>query len=82
MTEPATQRPPLTPRHWPGWFAAGFLWLLGKAPRGLGMALSGPLGWLMARLMKGRRRIARRYWDLLARVARGAPAPSTAPRAE
>ena len=60
MTEPATQRPPLTPRHWPGWLAAGFLWLLGKAPRGLGMALSGPLGWLMARLMKGRRRIARR----------------------
>jgi len=60
MTEPAKQRPPLTPRHWPGWLAAGFLWLLGKAPRGLGMALSVPLGWLMARLMKGRRRIARR----------------------
>lgn len=60
MTEPATPRPPLTPRYWPGWFAAGFMWLLGKAPRGLGMALSRPLGWLMARLMKGRRRIARR----------------------
>lgn len=29
-----------------------------------------------------RRLIARRYWDLLARVARGAPAPSTAPQAE
>lgn len=60
MTGPATKRPPLTPRYWPGWLAAGFLWLLGKSPQGLGQALSGPLGWLMARLMKGRRRVARR----------------------
>ena len=60
MTQPATTKPPLTPRHWPGWLAAGFLWLLGKTPRELGMALAGPLGGLMARLMKGRRRIARR----------------------
>jgi KDO2-lipid IV(A) lauroyltransferase len=37
-----------------------FLWLLGKTPQGLGLALSRPLGWLMARLMQGRRRIARR----------------------
>jgi KDO2-lipid IV(A) lauroyltransferase len=36
------------------------MWLLGKTPRGLGLALSGPLGWLLARSMKGRRRIARR----------------------
>jgi KDO2-lipid IV(A) lauroyltransferase len=60
MTEPATKRPPLTPRHWPGWLAVGFLWLLGMTPRSLGLALSAPLGWLFARLMKGRRRIARR----------------------
>jgi KDO2-lipid IV(A) lauroyltransferase len=60
MTGPATKRPPLTPRYWPGWLAAGFLWLLGKTPQGLGLALSGPLGWLTARLMKGRRRVARR----------------------
>jgi KDO2-lipid IV(A) lauroyltransferase len=44
MTQPAATRPPLTPRHWPGWLAAGFLWLLGKTPRDLGMALAGPLG--------------------------------------
>lgn len=60
MTQPAMTRPPLTPRHWPGWLAAGFLWLLGKTPRDLGLALAGPLGWLMARLMKGRRQVARR----------------------
>lgn len=60
MTGSATKRPPLTPRYWPGWLAAGFLWLLGKTPRGLGLALSRPLGWLMARLMQDRRRIARR----------------------
>jgi KDO2-lipid IV(A) lauroyltransferase len=60
MTGSATKKPPLTPRHWPGWLAAGFLWLLGQVPQGLGLALSRPLGWLMARLMKGRRRVARR----------------------
>lgn len=54
------QRPPLTPRYWSGWLVVGVLWLLGKTPRALGLGLSRPLGWLLGRLMKGRRRVARR----------------------
>jgi len=50
----------LTPPYWPGWLAVGLLWLLGKTPQGLGLALSHPLGWVMRRFMKRRRRIAER----------------------
>ena len=60
MSTATTSRPPLTPRFWPGWLAVGLLWLIGKTPQRLGLALSTPLAWLMARLMKGRRRIAER----------------------
>jgi KDO2-lipid IV(A) lauroyltransferase len=60
MTDTVPPRPPLTPRHWPGWLAVGLLWLLGRTPRRLGFALAGPLGRLAGRLMKSRRRVARR----------------------
>ena len=60
MADKDNRRPPLTPRYWPGWLAVAFLWLLGKTPQRLGLILSHPLGWLMARLMRGRRRIAER----------------------
>lgn len=60
MSDVATRRPPLTPRYWPGWLAAGFLWLLGKTPQGVALWLSRPLGWLLAHAMKSRRRVAAR----------------------
>jgi KDO2-lipid IV(A) lauroyltransferase len=53
-------RPPLSPRYWPGWFGVGLLWLLGKTPQPVGLALSHPLGVLMRVLMGKRRRIAER----------------------
>lgn len=60
MTVRAAKRPPLTPRYWPGWLGVGLLWLLGKTPQSVGLALSRPVGWLMRRLMKRRRLIAER----------------------
>jgi KDO2-lipid IV(A) lauroyltransferase len=60
MTEKAAERPPLTPRYWPGWIGVGLLWLLGRTPQSVGLAVSRPLGWLMRRLMGRRRRIAER----------------------
>jgi len=60
MNASDARRPPLTPRYWPGWLAAGLLWLLGKTPQGLALGLSRPLGWVMARTMQRRREIASR----------------------
>ena len=59
LTEPGP-RPPLTPPYWPGWIAAGLVWLIGKSPAGLGLALSAPLAVAMRLLMGRRRRIAER----------------------
>ncbi|MDT8320112.1 MAG: lipid A biosynthesis lauroyl acyltransferase [Xanthomonadales bacterium] len=53
-------RPPLTPRNWAGWLAVGLLWLLGKTPQRLAVALSVPVGALLSRLLARRRRIAAR----------------------
>ena len=70
------QRPALTPPNWPGWLAVGAIWLLGKAPQRLGLAITVPLAALMRLLMKSRRRIAERNiercfpsWDAAARDA-------------
>ena len=60
MQTASEKRPPLTPAFWPGWLGVGFLWLLGKTPQWVGLALSHPIAWLMARLMKSRRRVAER----------------------
>ena len=60
MTAPLQKKPPLTPKYWGEWLLVGLLGLLGKAPQSVGLAISVPLGWLMARLMKRRRLIAQR----------------------
>ncbi len=53
-------RPRCTLRNLPTWLAVGLLWLLGKTPQWLALALAVPLASLMRMLMKGRRAIARR----------------------
>lgn len=58
MASPVDPRPPLTPRYWPSWLAVGLLWLLGRTPQWLALALVLPIGDLTRRLMKRRRRIA------------------------
>lgn len=63
MTGTTTKRPPLTPAYWPGWLGISLLWLLGKTPFWLGWALSVPLGFLISRLMKSRRKVAERNID-------------------
>lgn len=60
MDEKGSERPPLTPRYWPGWVAVGLLWLLGKTPQVLALSLSRPLAWLLANTMHKRRHIAER----------------------
>jgi len=50
----------MTPSHWPGWAAVGLLWFIGKTPQRLALALSRPLGWLLAHAMRRRRRVAER----------------------
>jgi len=60
MQNKVHRRPPLTPRYWPGWLAAGLLWLLGKLPQSVALALSRPLAWLAYRAMPRRRHIAER----------------------
>ena len=60
MNDAGSRRPPLTPRHWAGWLGVGLLWLIGKTPQSVALALSGPLAWLMTRAMGRRRRVAER----------------------
>ena len=60
MSEKPLPHPPKAPRHWPSWLAVGFLWVLGKLPRGLGLAITRPLGPLMHALMGRRRAVAAR----------------------
>ena len=63
MTAPEPVRPSFAPHHWPGWLAVGLIWVTGQVPQRLGIALSAPLGWLLLRLMRSRRRIAERNID-------------------
>jgi KDO2-lipid IV(A) lauroyltransferase len=58
MSESPSARPPFTPANWPSWLLVVVLWLLGKSPQFVGIHLSRPLGWLMFRVMKRRRKIA------------------------
>lgn len=60
MNDVGIRRPPLTPRYWVGWLGVGLLWMLGKTPQSVALALSSPLAWLMARTMGRRRRVAER----------------------
>jgi len=58
MKTESLERPPLTPKYWVGWLGIGLFWLIGKLPQRLCLAMSVPLAWLMARLMKRRHTIA------------------------
>jgi len=60
MNDAGSRRPPLTPRYWAGWLGAGLLWLIGKTPQSVALALSGPLAFLMTRAMGRRRQVAER----------------------
>jgi len=60
MASNKLKRPPLTPKYWAGWLGVGVLWLMGKLPQMVGLALAVPLAWLMSKLMKRRRKIAER----------------------
>lgn len=60
MDKARGSRPPLSPPHWPGWIAVGFLWLLGKTPQWLALMLCRPLSALLQRAMGSRRRVAER----------------------
>lgn len=60
MTPSEPQRPSFAPRNWPGWMVVGLIWLLGRLPQRLGIALSRPLGWLLMKLMRRRVKIAER----------------------
>lgn len=60
MADEHLQRPPLTPGYWGGWLAVSILWLVGKVPQGLGLALSAVLARVLPRLMKRRYKIAQR----------------------
>lgn len=50
----------LAPRHWPAWLGLGLIWLLARVPYRPLMAIGRGLGWLAARLLVSRRRIAER----------------------
>ena len=63
MTGKDANRPPLSPRYWPTWIGVGLMWVLGKLPQGVGLALSVPLGAVLLRLLERRRRIAAQNLD-------------------
>ena len=60
MSPDYSKRPSLAPRHWSGWLAVSFLWMLGWMPRRLGLLLISPLGPIAYRFGKRRRAIAER----------------------
>jgi Kdo2-lipid IVA lauroyltransferase/acyltransferase len=59
-SSPGHSRPPFTVRNLPAWLVVGLLWLLGKTPQWLALALAVPLAALMRLAMQRRCRIARR----------------------
>lgn len=48
----------LSPRHWPAWFGLGLIWLLAHLPYPVLLRVGRAFGWLAARLLRSRRRIA------------------------
>jgi KDO2-lipid IV(A) lauroyltransferase len=60
MNPPATSRPSLAPRNWPGWIGVGAIWLLGLLPRSLAAWLTERLGDLLFHMAGRRRRVAER----------------------
>ncbi len=60
MVQTELQKPPKGPRHWFSWLAVGVMWVLGRLPARLGLALVRPLGPMTYHLMGSRRKIAQR----------------------
>lgn len=62
MPQPAPPFRPalLAPRHWPAWFGLGCIWLLARLPYRWLLRLGRAAGWLAARIMRERRRVAAR----------------------
>lgn len=58
-TAPAAASP-FNPRHWPAWLAIGLLRLTAKLPYPALLRVGRGLGWLAARLLVARRRVAER----------------------
>lgn len=54
----------LAPRHWPAWIGLGLIWLLSRVPYRALMRIGRGFGWLAARLLGSRRRIAQRNLEL------------------
>ncbi|MEO8011164.1 MAG: lipid A biosynthesis lauroyl acyltransferase, partial [Dokdonella sp.] len=54
----------LSPRHWPAWVGLALLWLAARLPYAILMHLGAGLGWLAARLLRSRRRIAQRNLEV------------------
>ena len=54
----------LSPRHWPAWLGLGLFRGLAALPTGVRRRVGHVLGWLAARLLVSRRRIAARNLDL------------------
>ncbi|MEO8461527.1 MAG: LpxL/LpxP family Kdo(2)-lipid IV(A) lauroyl/palmitoleoyl acyltransferase [Dokdonella sp.] len=61
---PKLPRALLAPRYWPAWIAIGFIRLAARLPYRSLMACGRALGWLAARLMRSRRRVASRNLGL------------------
>lgn len=60
-SEPVPAAPsPLDPRHWPAWIAIGIIRAVAKLPYPALLRLGRGLGWLAARLLVARRRVAER----------------------
>lgn len=57
MSAPTFQARFLHPRYWPTWFGIGLMWLLHWLPIRLQIRLGEGLGWLVGRLLRGRRRV-------------------------
>lgn len=64
MTDAATPRPPLAPRHWPTWFGIGAMALLARLPWPLQRRLGRALGALLRVALRERRAIAMRNLEL------------------
>lgn len=56
----STKVSPLDPRHWPAWIAIGVIRAIARLPYPAMIRLGRGLGWLAARLLISRRRIAER----------------------
>ena len=59
-----SDRPSLSPRHWPAWLGVGCLWVLAQFPQWLARPLGAAFGSLLYVALGWRRRVARRNLEL------------------